>query len=87
MNICMALIPKKLNNIKFNHKMRLIPSIKDLIDNANIKYYSPLVHNNKLFKKGINNYQGVIKVDNITYKYIIRIGITKHDYIFYDLTL
>ena len=78
---------KKLSNIKFNHKMRLIPSIKDLIDNSNIKYYSPLVHNNKLFKKGFNNYQGVIKVDNIIYKYIIRIGIAKHDYIFYDLTL
>ena len=78
---------KKIKFIKFNHKMRLIPSIKNLIDNANIKYYSPLVHNNKLFKKGINNYQGVIKVDNITYKYIIRIGIAKHDYILYDLTL
>ena len=78
---------KKLNNIKFNHKMRLIPSIKDLINNASIKYYSPLVHNNKLFKKGFNNYQGIIKVDNIIYKYIIRIGIAKHDYIFYDLTL
>ena len=78
---------KKLNNIKFNHKMRLIPSIKDLINNASIKYYSPLVHNNKLFKKGFNNYQGIIKVDKIIYKYIIRIGIAKHDYIFYDLTL
>ena len=78
---------QKLSNQNYNKKMRLAPSIDDLINNATIKYSSPLQHNNKLFKQGFNNYQGQVKIDDNIFRYIVRVGKAQNDNIFYDLSL
>ena len=69
-------------------KMRIAPSIDDLIKNASIFYYSPLIHKNKLFINGFNNYQGIVCIDENVFRYLVRIGITKlNDSCFYDVSL
>ena len=68
-------------------KMRIAPSIDDLINNASIRYSSPLIHRNSLFPNGFNNYQGIIEIDNRKFRYIVRIGKGKKDSIFYDVTI
>ena len=79
---------KKLQDNRYNEKMRTAPSIDDLIKNANLKYHSPLTHSNKLFPNGFNNYQGMLLIDNDIFKYIVRIGKSKNkESIFYDLSL
>jgi len=71
----------------YRYKMRLAPSIGDLIKNSNIKYHSPLKHTNKLFTNGFNNYQGNVVLEDVLFKYIVRVGKAKNDNIFYDLNL
>lgn len=78
---------QKLSNDEYNKKMRLAPSIDDLVNNAEIKYSSPLIHFSSLFKTGFNNYQGKVKIDNTVFRYIVRIGKAKNDNIFYDVSL
>lgn len=78
---------KKLIRKDYYNKMRISTSIDDLINNAFLKYKSPLIHTNKLFKKGFNNFQGKVKIDQKFYRYIIRIGISKKSNIFYDISL
>lgn len=78
---------QKLSHEIFNKKIRILPSLSDLLENSTIKYYSPLKHYNKTFKSGFNSYQGKVKIDNIIFIYIIRIGIGKIDNIFYDITI
>lgn len=72
----------------YNKKMRLAPSIQDLIDNADITYQSPPTHKNKLFDN-FSNYQGKVGIDNYIFKYIVRVGIMKKsgNSIFYDISL
>ena len=79
---------KKLNKQLLYLKFRISPSIDDLLKNAQITYYSPLIHKNKLFANGFNNYQGILCIDNKIFRYLIRIGITnKEDSLFYDVSL
>lgn len=79
---------KKLQGNQYQEKMRIAPSIDDLIERADIKYHSPLTHSNKLFPNGYNNYQGKIGVDNEIFRYIVRVGKTrKGESIFYDVSL
>ena len=78
---------KKLIRKDYYNKMRISTSIDDLINNSFLKYKSPLIHTNKLFKKGFNNFQGKVKIDQKFYRYIIRIGISKKSNIFYDISL
>ena len=79
---------KKLTNEEYKQKMRIAPSIDDLIENATIKYKSPLKHNNKLFPNGYDNFQGTLKIDDNYFKYIVRLGLNKDsNSIFYDLSL
>ena len=78
---------KILSDSNYKIKMRLVNSIDDLISNSYIKYYSPLTHNNKIFKYGFNNYQGNVKIDNKIFRYLIRIGKAKYDNILYDISL
>lgn len=49
---------QKLKKELYVQKMRMAPSIDDLINNASITYYSPLKHRKDIFKSGYNNYQG-----------------------------
>lgn len=78
---------QKLSNDEYNKKMRIAPSIDDLINNAEIKYNSPLTHQSSLFKDGFNNYQGKVRIDDTIFRYIVRVGKAKNDNIFYDVSL
>lgn len=71
----------------YNYKMRIVPSIDDLINDAKFKYSSPLMHKSNLFINGFNNFQGELSIDNNLFKYIVRIGKAKNDNIFYDVNL
>ena len=79
-------IKDTIDNTTINFS-RISASIDDLINNSLLKYKSPLVHTNKLFKKGFNNFQGKVKIEQKFYRYIIRIGISKNSNIFYDISL
>lgn len=77
---------KKLQGNHYFAKMRMAPSIDDLIKNAYITYSSPLMHKNNLFPNGFNNYQGKVGIDNNIFQYIVRIGKNKNnESIFYDV--
>ena len=79
---------KDLNSEDYTKKMRMSPSIDDLINNASITYSSPLTHKNKLFVNGFNNYQGKVEIADTIFSYIVRVGKTKsNDSIFYDISL
>ena len=79
---------KKLQSNQYQKKMRMAPSIDDLIENANITYHSPLTHQNKLFPEGFNNYQGKVGIDNDIFRYLVRVGkMSSGDSIFYDVSL
>ena len=78
----------QINKKYLIHKLRLAPSIDDLIDNASIIYKAPLKHKSSLFNNGYDNFQGIILIDNILFRYIVRIGIaSKSDSIFYDVSI
>lgn len=78
---------QKLSDLQYKQKMRIAPSIDDLINNSEIHYNSPLTHDSKLFKEGFNNYQGKVGIDDNIFRYIVRIGKAKNDNIFYDISL
>lgn len=79
---------EKLSTSEYKQKMRIAPSIDDLINNAPIKYHSPLTHDNKNFPNGFNNYQGLVNIDDVLFRYIVRVGNTnKNDSVFYDVSL
>jgi hypothetical protein len=78
---------QNLNPNEYQQKMRLAPSVDDLINNAEIQYHSPLTHKNNMFKDGFNNYQGKVKIDDTYFRYIVRVGKAKNDNIFYDISL
>jgi hypothetical protein len=59
---------------------------RDLISNASIEYDSP-IENHKLFTNGFKNYQGRVGIDDVIFRYIVRVGKTNKDNIFYDINL
>ena len=76
-----------LQENQYIKKLRVASSINNLINNATIKYHSPLKHKNSLFSNGFNNYQGKVEIDNEKFRYIVRIGISKKlESIFYDIS-
>lgn len=78
----------KLSTTHYEQKMRMAPSIDDLIENAGANYHSPLTHNNKRFPNGFDNHQGLVGIDNNLFRYIVRVGNTNDNKsIFYDVSL
>ena len=72
----------------FNKKMRLIPSLKDLLLNYSVEWHSKDHKAHKLFKdNGFHNYRGRVKIDDVVFDYIVRVGKTDTDNIFYDINL
>ena len=64
----------KNNEGFYLYKMRIVPSIGDLVSKSTIRYSSPLKHTSRLFINGFNNFQGELSIDNILFKYIVRVG-------------
>ena len=72
----------------FNKKMRLIPSLEDLLLNYNVDWHSKDHKKHSRFKdNGFMNYRGRVKIDNTMFNYIVRVGQTNIDNVFYDINL
>lgn len=72
----------------FKKKMRMIPSLQDILLNATADWHSPDHKNHKLFKEGgFNNYKGRVRIDNVIFKTIVRNGVAKFGDVFYDINL
>ena len=68
--------------------MRLIPSLEDLLLNYNVDWHSKDHKKHSRFKdNGFMNYRGRVKIDNTTFNYIVRVGQTNTDNVFYDINL
>ena len=78
---------KALTNEAYKQKMRLSPSIIDLIDNAFITYDSPDHKSHTMFPDGFKNFQGRVGIDNTIFRYIVRVGVAKNGKVFYDINL
>ena len=72
----------------FKQKMRLAPSLQELITYSSVNWDSPDLKNHKLFKeKGFRNYRGKVRIDNVIFNYIVRVGKTKTKDVFYDINI
>lgn len=72
----------------FSKKMRLIPSLEDILINSNITWDSPDHKNHKLFKKrGFKNYRGKVGIDNVVFNSVVVVGKTDFGNVFYDINL
>ena len=72
----------------YTQKMRLIPSLEDILLHSNVNWNSPDHKNHKLFKeKGFENYRGRVRIDNVIFNTIVRVGKAKFGDIFYDINL
>lgn len=72
----------------FSQKMRLIPSLEDILLHYNVNWRSPDHKNHKLFKEnGFENYRGRVRIDNVIFNTIVRVGKAKFGDIFYDINL
>ena len=78
---------KTLDSDSYKKKMRLSPSIIDLIKNATIKYDAPDEKDHKKFPDGFKNYQGRVGIDNKIFKYIVKVGKAVNGKVFYDICL
>ena len=76
------------NSELFKKKMRLIPSLDDILLHSGINWPSPDHKNHKLFKeKGFENYRGKVGIDNVIFNTIVRVGKAKFGNVFYDINL
>lgn len=72
----------------FKKKMRLIPSIEDLVKYSSVSWTAPDHKNHNLYHtKGFINYRGKVRIDNVIFDYIIRIGQAKEFNGFHDINL
>ena len=79
---------KQNDPVAFAQKMRLIPSLDDLAENANVNWQSPDLKDHKLFKEGgFENFRGRVGIDNVIFNYVIRSGKAKFGDVFYDINL
>ena len=78
----------KENPELFNQKMRLIPSLQDILINSNVNWQSPDHKNHKLFKdNGFENYRGKVGIDNVIFNTVVRVGKANFGNVFYDINL
>ena len=72
----------------FTQKMRLIPSLEDILLHSNVNWRSPDHKNHKLFKKnGFENYRGRVRIDNVIFNTVVRVGKANFGDVFYDINL
>lgn len=81
------LLKKEMPDI-FKKKMRLISSLQDLLLSNSVEWESPDFKEHKLFaEKGFRNYRGRVRIDDVIFNSIVRVGMTEKDNIFYDINL
>ena len=72
----------------FAQKMRLVPSLDDILLHSNVNWKSTDHKNHKLFKKrGFENYRGRVRIDNVIYNTNVRVGKANFGDVFYDINL
>ena len=72
----------------FKKKMRMIPSLEDLVKYSSVSWTSPDHKNHKSYhKKGFINYRGKVRIDNVIFDYIIRVGQAQKFNGFHDINL
>ena len=76
-----------LDSETFGKKMRMAPSIPDLIENAAVTWDAPDMKNHKLFPNGFKNYRGKVGIDETIFNYIVRVGKAVNGQVFYDINL
>lgn len=76
------------NQTMFEQKMRLIPSLDDILLHSNVNWWSHDHKNHKLFNKnGFENYRGKVRIDNVIFNTIVRVGKANFGNVFYDINL
>ena len=79
---------KSNNPVVFKQKMRLIPSLQDLLLNANVNWHADDMKNHRLFKeRGFENYRGRLGIDDTIFNYVVRVGEASFGNVFYDINL
>ena len=72
----------------FKQKMRIVPSLEDLLLHSNVNWHSPDHKNHKLFKNGgFENYRGKVRIDNVIFNSVVRVGVARFGDVFYDINL
>lgn len=78
---------KSLAYENYKRKMRMAPSVADLITHANVEWKAPDKKNHKAFSGSFLNYRGRVGIDHVIFNYVVRIGERKGEHIFYDINL
>ncbi|MGI6349513.1 MAG: hypothetical protein ACOXZ0_06315, partial [Eubacteriales bacterium] len=78
---------KGLQRDEYNQKMRLAPSVLDLIENADNSFMMKDMKNHNFAKDGFLNYKGRTRIDDVIFKYIVRVGKSEKGNLFYDVNL
>lgn len=82
-----------LNDVEYAQKLRLLPSIYDLIEHANVSWSAPNVKSdsksklNKYKKDGLINYRGRVRIDNSYFNYVVRVGKSGIGKVMYEINL
>ena len=72
----------------YEKKMRMIPSLQDILLNTSVEWDAPDHKEHTMFKEqGFKNYRGKVRVDNVIFNTVIRVGKTSFGNIFYDINL
>lgn len=72
----------------FKSKMRMIPSLQDILLHSSVEWHSQDMKTHKLFKQGgFDNYRGKVSIDNVLFNTIVRVGVTDFGNVFYDINL
>ena len=78
---------KGLNGPEYRQKMRMAPSVLDLIENSNTSWESPDHKTHKIAKDGWINYRGKVKIDNTFFTYVVRVAKSEDRRTFYDINI
>ena len=78
----------KENAKMFSQKMRMVPSLDDLVKYSTVSWISPDHKNHKLYnEQGFINYRGKVRIDNVIFDYIVRVGQAKNFNAFHEINL
>lgn len=78
---------QKLAQSDYNKKMRIVPSVLDLIENADTQYHTKDMKSHKIASEGWENYRGRVRLDDVIFDYVVRVGTSDRQNTFYDINL
>lgn len=78
---------KNISPDSFRKKMRIVPSVLSLIENANVQWHSKDMKQHKIATEGWENYRGKVLLDGTMFTYIVRVAQGYKGNQFYDINL